>query len=282
MAPISNIRATCDIVHKVCGFLSTRLCQISKLLYLIRSLVQNTTYILIWNNEFITLKYSKMMLVIVQSLNGNLWIRAHSFDLTMNIITLNKKNISKTNPTMNWSTNKILTHMLICCKNNGKHKLYLYTHSTGYIFLYLLVLNWTMSITAVDRGNHVVLRKKYILLWRTHHSYHWFWIHPWASYLGLHRVRFPRHRGLAIPTCITARASGSLTSGFLLSQWRGKRSPHSRFLWFLNWDNFNLNAKLVGTEGVWPATWIVGNCISGRGSLVLVSARENCNLSPGV
>ena len=36
------------------------------------------------------------------------------------------------------------------------------------------------------------------------------------------RERLPRHRGLAIPTCIT----GSLTSGFLLFQWRGKRSRH--------------------------------------------------------
>ena len=47
------------------------------------------------------------------------------------------------------------------------------------------------------------------------------------------RKRFPRHRGLAIPTCITARAwrrciPGSLTSGFLWSRWRGKRSRHSR------------------------------------------------------
>ena len=35
---------------------------------------------------------------------------------------------------------------------------------------------------------------------------------------------FPRHRGFAIPTCITAR---SLTSGFLWSRWRGKRSRHT-------------------------------------------------------
>ena len=47
---------------------------------------------------------------------------------------------------------------------------------------------------------------------------------------------FPCHRGLAIPTCFTARAwrtcrccmPGSLTSGFPWSQWRGKRSRHSR------------------------------------------------------
>ena len=42
---------------------------------------------------------------------------------------------------------------------------------------------------------------------------------------------FPSHRSLTIPTCITARAwrtSRSLTSGFLWSRWRGKRSWHSR------------------------------------------------------
>ena len=50
------------------------------------------------------------------------------------------------------------------------------------------------------------------------------------------RERFPRHRGLAIQTCITARAwrtcrdawRGSLTSGFLWSGWRGICSRHSR------------------------------------------------------
>ena len=49
------------------------------------------------------------------------------------------------------------------------------------------------------------------------------------------RERFPRHRGLAIPTGITTRVThvawcmpGSLTSGFLWSQWRGTRSRHSR------------------------------------------------------
>ena len=51
------------------------------------------------------------------------------------------------------------------------------------------------------------------------------------------RERFPHHRGLAIPTCITARAwrtcrdwcmAGSLTISFLWSRWRGKRSRHSR------------------------------------------------------
>ena len=38
------------------------------------------------------------------------------------------------------------------------------------------------------------------------------------------RERFPRHHGLAVPTCITARAwcmPGSLTSGFLWNLWRG-------------------------------------------------------------
>ena len=45
---------------------------------------------------------------------------------------------------------------------------------------------------------------------------------------------FPRHCGLAIPTCITCVTRvpwcmpGSLTSGFLWSRWRGKRSRQSR------------------------------------------------------
>ena len=47
------------------------------------------------------------------------------------------------------------------------------------------------------------------------------------------RERFPRHRRLAIPTCITARAHArcmpvSLSRGFLWSRWREKRSRHSR------------------------------------------------------
>ena len=58
------------------------------------------------------------------------------------------------------------------------------------------------------------------------------------------RENFHRHRGLTIPTYITARASrthhgtcvahvpwcmlGSLTRGFIWSQCRGKRSRHSR------------------------------------------------------
>ena len=48
--------------------------------------------------------------------------------------------------------------------------------------------------------------------------------------------RLSRHRGLTIPTCITARARhtlpwcmpGSLTSGFPWSRWQRKRSRHSR------------------------------------------------------
>ena len=47
------------------------------------------------------------------------------------------------------------------------------------------------------------------------------------------RERFPRHRGLATPTCIMARAwcmPGSLTRGVLWSRWRGKRSRHSRHM----------------------------------------------------
>ena len=47
---------------------------------------------------------------------------------------------------------------------------------------------------------------------------------------------FPRHRGLAIPPCITTHAwrtccdtlPGSFTSGSLWSGWREKRSRHSR------------------------------------------------------
>ena len=50
------------------------------------------------------------------------------------------------------------------------------------------------------------------------------------------RKRFPRHRDLAIPTCVMARVvthvpwcmTGSLTSYFLWSRWRGKRSWHSQ------------------------------------------------------
>ena len=59
---------------------------------------------------------------------------------------------------------------------------------------------------------------------------------PDSKNCGLHmhrecRERFPCHCGLAIPTCITARAGctpESLTSAFLWSRWRGKRSRHSR------------------------------------------------------
>ena len=45
--------------------------------------------------------------------------------------------------------------------------------------------------------------------------------------------RFPRHRRLAIPTCVTHVPwcmPGSLTSGFLWSRWQGKRSRHSRHM----------------------------------------------------
>ena len=44
------------------------------------------------------------------------------------------------------------------------------------------------------------------------------------------REHFSRHHGLVIPTCITARASSTVTSGFLLSRWRGKLSRHSRHM----------------------------------------------------
>ena len=49
-----------------------------------------------------------------------------------------------------------------------------------------------------------------------------------------YRERFPSHRRLAIPTCITCMAHvpwcmpRSLTVGFIWSRWRGKRSRHSR------------------------------------------------------
>ena len=50
------------------------------------------------------------------------------------------------------------------------------------------------------------------------------------------RERFPRHHGIAIPTCITARAWRTCRdvcrdrqlTGFIWSRWRGKRSRHSR------------------------------------------------------
>ena len=56
------------------------------------------------------------------------------------------------------------------------------------------------------------------------------------------RERFPRHRVLSIPACITARTwsthvkhvrwciPGSITSGFLWSRWRVKRSRHYRHM----------------------------------------------------
>ena len=51
------------------------------------------------------------------------------------------------------------------------------------------------------------------------------------------RERFTHHRGLAIPTCITARAwrtcrymPGSLIRRFLWNRWRGKRSRHPRHM----------------------------------------------------
>ena len=57
---------------------------------------------------------------------------------------------------------------------------------------------------------------------------------PDPNYCGLRmrrecRERFPRHRGLAIPcaTHVPWCMSGLLTSGFIWSRWRGKRSRHS-------------------------------------------------------
>ena len=59
------------------------------------------------------------------------------------------------------------------------------------------------------------------------------------------RERFPRHRGLAITTCITARVlcmPGSLTSGSLWSRWRGTRSRLSQCMHNLQF----------GISGKWP------------------------------
>ena len=75
------------------------------------------------------------------------------------------------------------------------------------------------------QGNHVRVKP----YWNkcTYYNYLFCsgWDGPLARYIKLrvaHALgilgRFPRHRGLAIPTCIMARAS----------QWRGKRSRHSR------------------------------------------------------
>ena len=70
------------------------------------------------------------------------------------------------------------------------------------------------------------------------------------------RERFPRHRGLAIPACITARASrawcmsGSLTSGFLWSRWREKRSRPSRCMRNLQFY----------VSGKWPMGWTIFDC----------------------
>ena len=68
-------------------------------------------------------------------------------------------------------------------------------------------------------------------LWHRYHG-------PLASYVTLRvahplgmRESFPRHRWLAILTCITARAwciPRLLTSGYLRSRWQGKRSRNSR------------------------------------------------------
>ena len=50
------------------------------------------------------------------------------------------------------------------------------------------------------------------------------------------RERFPRHRGLATPTCMP----GSLTSDLLWNWWRGKRSRHS---WHMRTLQFYVSGK---------------------------------------
>ena len=143
---------------------------------------------MIWNKECITLKYSKMMLVIVTSPNGNLWIMGHSLDLTIIIITLNK-NISNTTP--QWIRRLIkYRHMLICLKNNGKHKLHLYTHSTEYIqsICWSWIDLWALQLLIEATMLHWRKKKQLHSIWRIHHSYDWLGIHPWAFSRGL-RVR---------------------------------------------------------------------------------------------
>ena len=68
------------------------------------------------------------------------------------------------------------------------------------------------------------------------------------------RERFPRHHGLAVPTCVTHVPwcmSGSLTSGFLWSRWRGKRSRHSRRM-------RNLQFYVSGKRPMVFATVVIG------------------------
>ena len=87
---------------------------------------------------------------------------------------------------------------------------------------------------------HIIYIHREMITSRAIYINHRVWWTPWAStrYVKLRivhapacRERFPCHRRLVIPTCITARAlsmPGSLTSGFFWSRWRGKRSWHSR------------------------------------------------------
>ena len=73
-----------------------------------------------------------------------------------------------------------------------------------------------------------------------------------------YRERIPRHRGLAIPTSITARAwrtcrdalLGSLTSSLLWSRWRGKRSRHSRCM--RNPQFYVSGKRPIQSIAVWP------------------------------
>ena len=110
-----------------------------------------------------------------------------------------------------------------------------------------------------------------------------------------YRKRFPHHRGLAIPTGITARAwctcrdacrDRSLVSGFRWIRWRGKRSRHSwriqgsltsGFLWIRWWRKRSRcmhNPQFYGT-GKRPITrYYVEHCIDTcRTYMSLISQR---------
>ena len=86
---------------------------------------------------------------------------------------------------------------------------------------------------------------------------------PDAKNCGLHmhrecRERFPRHRLLAIPTCITARAwctPGSLPNGFLWSRWRGKRSRLSRRIPNPQFTGLNLDLRPAKERRRYFLTW---------------------------
>ena len=80
---------------------------------------------------------------------------------------------------------------------------------------------------------------------------------PDTKNCGLHmrrecRERFPWYRGLAIPTCITARASRMCR--FLSSRWRVYRSRHSRRM---QNPQFCVSGKRP-IEWIWHVCWQYG------------------------